>query len=1131
MYKLSYWLFGLLLIGIAIGAVLLLNNAQEIAWPAAENAVCEATVADIGGVDTNTAFRFTFEGDVRAQAVRRYLTVEPPLELNFHQGISAREVLAVPVEPLRPETVYRFVLATERETLAWAFQTKQALLVQGTNPAHTATAVDTAAMVEIYFNQSLPVDINAAADFAAIDPAIEGQFEQEGNCLRFVPAAPWAANTVYTLNLAAGLPVWGSDITLAKDHAFAFETAAIHGSAADTGWYIVSEPSYLPARAPAFSFYFLEARDREGVKVNAALYRYADAAAYAAELLERENSAPSWSIQGQYPSGAALQGLTWLATQDIMLQPTADGNFRFNWPATLPIGCYLLQITYLRQSFDIRFQVSGMTAFAQAAQEQSLLWVHDALNGVAADCRITCINNGREAITDDDGLARIITARAYPTSYPNGSPHDRRDIYLLRFGNQELVVVDDIIADADTQANEDIWQYIVLNQQSYHSGDTLEFWGYIRRRDYSDWEWSRVTVHIYAPGAPTMPVLQSPAPIANNIFHGSIELPCLLDGLYELQIWQSGQMLMSRSFMVGDVQTPPPPPSGAGEGIRLSSDKDAYALNENYILSLEGLSPGNAGYLFLKSGNGLKEAVVEGEAMHHGLFAMEDYGGAYWQAVIFDGEQYQKTPQLSLAADSGAYALSIDIDAYSFSARPAGGSTIGLTVRDMSGNTVNKGALLVMAAAPQLPVENMPHTLYAPHRSSGLANQPPPQNVLPNSAATTISAAPAFFGAVDLNRNGSAELQLSLPPGEWQLYAWAVVDAALPLAGNTTLPLIGPPQAPAATAINPAAADSDNSYYSWATRYDMDMGNSHFIHEGLLFFSSAERVQAMELLWQTLFGDNITAGQCLAGAYADLLWQKYGYGESILPTDRKQDLRALQQPGGGLAGPDNSSPDLWLSMLAAALAREGLYGIDTSALTRYLYDSIAGHTPPEEKAMALAGLAALGEPVLQELKLLLSQPGQTVFSHACLIFGLIQAGDLQVAKNYFQDFLYTYASDATTGSYYLEGGQGDNIRLNRIGAIISAACDNAYTTYALLQYLQNQQADDELIITMVSGNLLSRLYVPPASATLSLDGQNCTVEASAFTDAWLEQTTPGNVFVEETSEDLAMTCLRLMLVR
>ncbi|MCL2495973.1 MAG: Ig-like domain-containing protein, partial [Clostridiales bacterium] len=299
MYKLTYWLFGMLLIGISIGAVLLLNNIREISWQAAENAVCEAMVADIGGVDTNSAFRFVFEGDIRANAVRRYLTVEPSLELNFHQGISAHEVLAIPVEPLRPETLYRFSLSTERETLAWAFQTKQELFVQHTSPAHTATAVSTSTALEIYFNQSLPVDMSALPYYAAINPAIEGSFEQEGNCLRFMPETSLAANTVYRLSFAAGLPTQGSDIALAKDFTFAFETANMDNSAPRISWYILSEPSYLPSRAPVFSFCFVGAHNRDEMQINAALYRYADANSYALELLERESSAPMWSIQGQ----------------------------------------------------------------------------------------------------------------------------------------------------------------------------------------------------------------------------------------------------------------------------------------------------------------------------------------------------------------------------------------------------------------------------------------------------------------------------------------------------------------------------------------------------------------------------------------------------------------------------------------------------------------------------------------------------------------------------------------------------------------------------------------------------------------------------------------------------------------
>ncbi|MCL2495873.1 MAG: hypothetical protein FWF04_00465, partial [Clostridiales bacterium] len=519
----------------------------------------------------------------------------------------------------------------------------------------------------------------------------------------------------------------------------------------------------------------------------------------------------------------------------------------------------------------------------------------------------------------------------------------------------------------------------------------------------------------------------------------------------------------------------------------------------------------------------------EEEALHSGIFGMEDFGGAFWQAVVFDGERYKRTPLIGLAADSGDYALFIEINEQLSPSQPAGGRSIGFTVRDGAGNTINRANLLVMAASPNLPVDNMLNTLYAPNRYSGLPDWPPPIASLSRSAIT-IATETLFFDIVDLDKNGRADLHLLVPPGEWQLYAWAVADAALPLAGNASLPLIGPPQTPVDTTAYPA--NKDNRYLSWATRYDMGVGNSHFIHEGLLFLSSAERVQAMELLWQALFTSNISVEQYLAGAYANVLWQKYGYGEFTLPQELGRPyLSVFQKADGGLAGPAEERSDLWLSMLAASLVREGFDDFDIAALTRYLYECTVGNAPPEEKAMALAGLAALGEPVLQELKLLLAQPGQTVFSHACLIFGLVQAGDLQVAKIYFQDFLYTCATDATTGIFYLEGGQGRNIRLNRLGAMLSAACGKAYTAFAFLQYLQNQQECDELSMALVAGSLLPQLYISASAATLALDGQICSLEAVAFDDIWLEQPASGNLFVEATEGDLAMTCLRLMQTR
>lgn len=1144
MRKLTYWLVGLLLIGIATLAVLLLNNIREITWQAAENAVCEATVADQGGVDINSAFRFTFEGDVSANAVRRFLTVEPAVELNFHQGIQAREVLAVPVEPLQTGIIYHFRLATEREDLCWAFQTKQEWRVESSLPAHTTTAVDPDAVLAIYFNQSLSVDLAALADYLSISPAIDGYFEQEGACLRFVPQQPWAAATVYTVRLDAGLPAMSSDLTLAADYEFAFETAGVAGGVSVSGWDIsVYKPCFLPSQAPSFTcnlgaVTLPQASDAEqaaeGPKITTSLYRYADAAAYAADLLARQTYAPQWSMQGRYPQGASTEELTWLSLQEIAPQLQPYGSYSFSWPGALPPGCYLLKAIYQGQIRDVRFQVSGLTALVQAADDQSLVWAHDTASGQpAADCAVTYINGGQEARADDNGLTRMALEHNLLALDAEGLLQVRQDIYVLRYGQQELVVEDIWPEPTAGLGSTDIWQYLRLSQESYQSGDTLEFWGYMRRRDNSDWDWSRVSVYICAKDAPDQPVTQGYAPLTNNTFYGSVELPRLLPGEYQLQIWQSGQMLLAKSFVVdmsairaGDDTALIYMRTGSDDFF-LSSDKDTYALNESYTLKLAGGQ--NGPVLFVKSGGGLREAVVETEALHYGLFGVEDYGGAYWQAVSFNGESYQITLPLSLKADSSVHALQVEMETQPN--RGAGETTLGFTLRDVTGAVPAKTGLLALVAAPGLAEADILEALYAPNRLSGLSLFPEPVMTLETEGWPAPSAytqgETLLFTPLEVDKNGRAELSLTLPPGEWQVYAWAVADAALPLAGSATLVLGGTTGQSVTPAVE-LSKDEATPYHAWATRYDMSVGNSHLIRDGLLFFSSTARVQAMELLWPPLFSANISAEQRLGSAYARMLWQRHGYAGYTLPPDATSAaLGVLQQADGGIAADENGSSELLFSMLTAALIRDGIKDFDAAALARYLQSRAASSAPVAERAMALAGLATLDKPVLQELKLLLAQVEQVPLVRTCLIWGLAQAGDMQVAKVAFHDFLDAYASDATSGSFYLEGGQGENIRLNRISAILAAACGDDHTAFALAGYLQNQQAYDELTAALAAGGLLSSTYAQAASATLLLDGRDYRVEIAAFNDIWLEQQVSENLLVEEVKGDLAMTCLRV----
>ncbi|MCL1905703.1 MAG: hypothetical protein FWG06_01700, partial [Clostridiales bacterium] len=141
-------------------------------------------------------------------------------------------------------------------------------------------------------------------------------------------------------------------------------------------------------------------------------------------------------------------------------------------------------------------------------------------------------------------------------------------------------------------------------------------------------------------------------------------------------------------------------------------------------------------------------------------------------------------------------------------------------------------------------------------------------------------------------------------------------------------------------------------------------------------------------------------------------------------------------------------------------------------------------------------------------------------------WGLAEAGDIQGARAAFFDLLSVYVSGAGSVSFYLEGKEGDNIRLNRAGAMLAAACGEAHTAGMLLQYLENAQAQDTLITALTAGALLQNCYALPASAALKTSYVFQRVEIEGLNDACLKLTGPGPVNLENISGDIGYVIIR-----
>ena len=183
-----------------------------------------------------------------AVAVNRSLTVEPAIEMGVHQGSTRQEVLLVPNELLEEGTAYTFTLHAGGESYSWVFETKESLHVTQIRPQDSTVNVACTSHIEIVLDKLFDLDLSRVEEYVHISPQVSGSFHQNGRVLYFIPDSALQPGTVYTVSVAAGLPVANSSVCLQESYSATFETAP----AVSSLWYVDAETCYPSGTSPSF---------------------------------------------------------------------------------------------------------------------------------------------------------------------------------------------------------------------------------------------------------------------------------------------------------------------------------------------------------------------------------------------------------------------------------------------------------------------------------------------------------------------------------------------------------------------------------------------------------------------------------------------------------------------------------------------------------------------------------------------------------------------------------------------------------------------------------------------------------------------------------------------------------------
>lgn len=265
-----------------------------------------------------------------------------------------------------------------------------------------------------------------------------------------------------------------------------------------------------------------------------------------------------------------------------------------------------------------------------------------------------------------------------------------------------------------------------------------------------------------------------------------------------------------------------------------------------------------------------------------------------------------------------------------------------------------------------------------------------------------------------------------------------------------------------------------------------------------LVFTDQMRSLSLATLQRLAAAGGMRLEEKMAARMAGQMLARYFPAQWDSGSEAPFDPLSYQTSSGGLAILPYSSPDLGLSAKAAALMPEAF---DSYALARYfttiLNDPQEGR---ERMIVALWGLAALDQPVLNEIILAEKSSDLSVKEQLLLILANQAAGNSQPAAKTLAGLIKSHGQSEGTTLRIDSGQDGDDLTEATALAVMAAAAAGMAEADALQQYVADNQPVEILTYPQELSYLqhkLPGLRQEAASFTYTLNGETESVSLEA----------------------------------
>lgn len=555
--------------------------------------------SDATGIKTDSEFILDSKNNIDLKKLEASFSIDnEPAPLISENGPNSFRIK--PAREFKQNSLYTFrIKSPDRSDITWTFQTCATFRILGAFPADKTADVPTNSGIEIYFSHEGFEDLDK---YFEISPKAEGRFERHKKAVVFVPKALKEA-TLYTVTIKKGLKLTGTDYTISEDFSFQFETTSNNESSPyEKGFfsYVQGINEFTPNESPKLliNYYTNNQNSSNTVKVKTGVYAYKDVDAFISALKDINSAASSWAYRSTSNNLIPVTGLEKKLEFEQQLSSNADGKQQLiEIPDSLPQGFYLVDSKWEDLTFQTFIQITDVGMYLMDSSTKTLIWLKDLNSKQPVDnAKITISGSDKTYTTDKDGIAYFDS----PSNDKAQTSENATYYKIQTIDNKQAVLVRSRNYWIYENNNSKYWNFIQLDRNLYKPDDTVNFWGLVKDR-YSNEKPTSLSIEInegssyferyvnkaegkgiigYYPMNET-PLVSKELTVKDGIFSGSLELPNLDPGGYQLVVKKDDQVVINSYISIENFIKP-------AYKLEITKDKKAVFPNQLINLNIKG---------------------------------------------------------------------------------------------------------------------------------------------------------------------------------------------------------------------------------------------------------------------------------------------------------------------------------------------------------------------------------------------------------------------------------------------------------------------------------------------------------------------------------------------------------------